>query len=47
MSAVEEIINVNKLIDYFTSVVKLGKVTEVMGEIVRQSKVEFNYEEED
>jgi hypothetical protein len=47
MLAVEEVINVIKLIDYFTSVVKLGKVTEVMSEIVRQSKVEFNYEDED
>jgi hypothetical protein len=47
MTAVEEIINSKKLIDYFTSVVKLGKVTDVMGEIVRQSKVEFNYEDED
>lgn len=47
MLAVEEVINVNKLIEYFTSVVNLGKVTEVMSEIVRQSKVEFNYEDED
>ena len=47
MLAVEEVINVNKLIEYFTSVVNLGKVTEVMSEIVRQSKVEFNYEDKD
>jgi hypothetical protein len=42
-NAVEEIINVNDLLTAFDSVVKSGKLREVMAEIVAQSKVEFNY----
>lgn len=47
MSAVEEIINVDSLITAFKSVVDSGKVDDVMEEIVSQSKVEFNYEDDD
>jgi hypothetical protein len=47
MKAVEEIINVNDLGKAFDGVVKSGKLEEVMAEIVVQSKVEFNYNDED
>lgn len=47
MGAVEEIINVESLIVAFKSVVDSGKVDDVMEEIVSQSKVEFNYEDDD
>ncbi len=47
MTAVEEIINVQKLVDAFSEVVKSGKLQEVMDEIVVQSKVEFNYNEDE
>ena len=45
--AVEEIINVQDLVEAFTEVVKSGKLQAVMDEIVTQSKVEFNYSDED
>lgn len=47
MKAVEEIINVPSLIKAFDEVVKSGRLQEVMGEIVVQSKVEFNYNDEE
>jgi len=47
MEAVEEIINVNDLIEAFKLVVKSGGMEQVMAEIISQSKVEFNYEDED
>lgn len=47
MNAVEEIINVDSLIQSFKSVVLSGKIDEVMDEIVNQSKVEFNYEDDE
>lgn len=47
MSAVEEIINVDTLVESFKAVVDSGKIDEVMDEIVSQSKVEFNYEEDE
>jgi hypothetical protein len=47
MNAVEEIINVESLVQSFRSVVASGKVDEVMEEIVSQSKVEFNYEDDE
>jgi len=34
-------------VDAFTQVVKLGKLSEVMAEIVIQSKVEFNYNDDE
>ena len=43
MKAVEEIINVRDLVEAFDDVVKSNQLQEVMGEIVVQSKVEFNY----
>lgn len=47
MDAVEEIINVESLLNAFNEVVASGKIEEVMEEIINQSKVEFNYEEDD
>lgn len=47
MKAIEEIINVQNLVDAFTEVVNSGKLQEVMDEIVVQSKVEFNYSDDE
>lgn len=47
MKAVEEIINVKDLVEAFTEVVKSGSLQEVMDEIVTQSKVEFNYSDDE
>lgn len=46
MNAIEEIINVQDLLDAFRHLVSLGKVREVMDEIITQSKVEFNYRDD-
>jgi hypothetical protein len=43
MNAVEEILNVTDLVSAFNEVVISGRLQEVMDEIVLQSKVEFNY----
>ena len=47
MNAVEEVINVRGLVEAFNEVVKSDRLQEVMEEIVVQSKVEFNYNEEE
>ena len=47
MSAVEEIINVNDLVEAFKLLVKSDLLNDVMNEIVIQSKVEFNYNEDE
>jgi hypothetical protein len=47
MKAVEEIINVESLLKAFGEVVESGQLQAVMDEIVVQSKVEFNYNEDD
>ena len=47
MKAVEEIINVSDLVKAFDEVVQSGRLQEVMDEIILQSKVEFNYSDED
>lgn len=47
MKAVEQIINVADLVKAFDEVIKSGRLQEVMDEIVLQSKVEFNYNDED
>jgi hypothetical protein len=43
MRSIEEIINIPKLLDIFDKVVLSGKVHNVLDEIIRWSKVEFNY----
>lgn len=47
MKAVEDIINTKDLIAAFDAVVKSGQLQQVMEEIVVQSKVEFNYNEDE
>src|SRR5262249_32955224 len=47
MKAVEEIINVEGLVKAFDEIVRSGRLQDVMEEIVVQSKVEFNYSEDD
>ena len=46
MSCIEEIINIEVLLDRFDRVLVDGKLEPVITEIVSQSKVEFNYEEQ-
>ncbi|MDX9964007.1 hypothetical protein [Desulfobacter postgatei] len=47
MQAVEEVINLQNLFEAFSEVVKSKKLQDVMDEIVVQSKLEFNYNEDD
>lgn len=47
MKAIEEIINVKNLVEAFSEVVKSGSLQKVMDEIVIQSKVEFNYSDDE
>lgn len=47
MKSIEEIINVQDIITAFTDVVRSGQLQIVMDEIVIQSKVEFNYSDDD
>ncbi len=45
VDAIEEIINIHRLLEYLTKVIETGKIGEVMNEVIVQSKVEFNYQE--
>jgi len=47
IGCIEEIINVPILMGMFKQSVKQGYLTNILDEIVRQSKVEFNYDEDD
>ncbi|MBI5193806.1 MAG: restriction endonuclease [Nitrospirae bacterium] len=47
MACIEEVINIPILQERFRSGVAQGYLSSIMNEIVRQSKVEFNYEEPD
>lgn len=47
IACVEEIINIQKLKEALDAVEKAGKINDVLNEIIKQSKVEFNYEDED
>lgn len=47
MDCIEEVINIPVLRERFQLAVKQGYLTEIMDEVVRQSKVEFNIEEPD
>jgi len=46
MRAIEEVINITRLLECLRTVIKAGRIRLVMDEIVVQSKVEFNYEDE-
>lgn len=43
MDSIEEIINVNKLLERFKEAVEVGLLPEILDEIIKHSKVEFNY----
>lgn len=47
MACIEEVINIPILQERFRKAVEQGYLSAIMDEIVRQSKVEFNYEEPD
>lgn len=46
ISCIEDIINIPLLLFYFQTIEAKGMLSEVLNEILLQSKVEFNYEEE-
>lgn len=47
ISCIEEIINIPELISRFNKAVELGKLNDILSEIIIQSKVEFNYENDE
>ena len=47
MDCIEEVINILILNKRFQEAVKLGYLNNILDEVVTQSKVEFNYEEEE
>ena len=44
MKAIEEVINIPGLIEILDEQVQMGKVREILDEIVIQSKLEFNFD---
>lgn len=46
MEAIEEIINIPQLISYFNESLKKGFLNQILDEILIQSKVEFNYQDD-
>lgn len=46
MSCIEEIINIGSLKNSLSKVDQQGNIGHVISEIIRQSKVEFNYDDE-
>ena len=47
LSCIEEIINIPQLSSYLMELDKRNQISEVLKEIILQSKIEFNYEDED
>lgn len=47
MNCIEEIINVQKLQEHFNFAVQKGNLTLILNEIIIQSKVEYNFEDDD
>ena len=45
MACIEEIINAPILIERFNDAIAGGDLSDILDEVIRQSKVEFNYEE--
>ena len=43
----EEVINASDLIQYFGEIIEIDKLQKVMDEIVIQSKLEFNYNDQE
>lgn len=46
MQSIEEIINIHRLHQYFVDAVKQGYLKSIIDEIILQSKVEFNYQDD-
>ena len=46
MECIEEIISVPLLIEKFQEAIKNGFLNDILDEIIKQSKVEFNYEDD-
>lgn len=46
MACIEEIINIPILLDRFRDVIKMNYLENILSEIIRQSKVEFSYEDD-
>ena len=46
LECIEEIINIPTLLKYFQELEQNGMASNILSEILLQSKVEFNYEEE-
>ncbi len=47
ISCIEEIINIPELTTRFIKAVELGKLNDILSEIIIQSKVEFNYDDDE
>lgn len=47
MSCIEEIINIPELLVKFQSAIDQGFLNDILSDIIKQSKVEFNYDEDD
>jgi hypothetical protein len=47
MECIEEIINVPILIERFEQAVAKGFLSNILSEIIKQSRLEFNYEDEE
>lgn len=47
MSCIEEIINIPELLVKFRSAIDQGFLNDILSDIIKQSKVEFNYDEDD
>ena len=47
LESIEEIINIPELVDIYRMVIKAGRGSNVIEEIILQSRVEFNMEEDE
>jgi len=47
MDSIEDVVNIPQLINYFNEAVKMGYLNSILDEILVQSKVEFNYFEDE
>ena len=47
ISCIEEIINITELTKRYNEAVQQGYLNDILTEIITQSKVEFNYEEDE
>ena len=47
MNCIEEIINIPILKEYYDQLEKKQRVQDILNEIILQSKIEFNYDEDE